>query len=212
MTINDFLTKARKEKIDLSDYFDLCQFCNENELEFDSGASRLCVIFPKEKKVLKIPKSGCSIDYCAREIHNFKLAQEYKVEKVLLPIALLCEVNGCKVYCQPMYTSSMGDMNRKERDKLNEKIKDLPTSKITKKVQRGVFDGKWRSLDRYWTARMVQLYGKKFAMSFETWTHTAKVNDLHNSNIGWLDRKPIILDYAGYFENGNGVNPFDLSI
>ena len=207
MRIETFLEDVKKNEVDISDHWVMDRYCAESKLEFASGASRLCVVFPKEKKVLKIPRHSVSIDYCAREMENYKLAEKYGVEKILLPIEYYTTVNGTKVYIQPMYSCAMCEMPSREKNKLNDKISNLSGKEIIKKVQRGVFESKWRTLDHRWTARVVQLYGKKFARSFEEWTQEAKVNDLHSYNIGWLDKKPIVLDYAGYYEN-RGSLPF----
>ena len=200
MRIETFLADVKKNEVDISDYYTMERYCEATKLNFASGASRLCVIFPKEKKVLKIPRDNTSIDYCEREVKNYELAKKHGIEKVLLPIEYYTTVNGTKVYIQPMYSCAVCEMPTYEKRKLDKKISNLRDTKITKKVQKGVFESKWRTLDPRWTARVIQLYGKKFARSFEEWTQEAKVNDLHGYNIGWLDRKPIVLDYAGYYE------------
>ena len=143
----------------------------------------------------------CKVNYCDIEAHNYEIAKKYRVEKVLLPLEFLTETKvGCLFYVQPMYTCAQCEMKRADALILEKRLGVLVRKPIVDKVRKGCVD---RGISRTWTARMVQLYGKKFARSFEAWTKECKVNDLHSSNVGWLNGKPIILDYAGYHGSGS---------
>lgn len=200
MTMNEFIDKA--QYFDCYDTNALNRFCYSHGLEMYHGASRCAVLFPKEKTVIKIPRMDCNkVNYCEIEVHNYEIAKKYHVEKVLLPLEFLTETKaGCLFYIQPMYSCSHCEIKRADALVLEKRLKGLTRRLIVDKVRKGCVD---HNISRTWTARMVQLYGKKFARSFEQWTKECQVNDLHSSNIGWLNGRPIILDYAGYHGSGS---------
>ena len=165
------------------------------------GETRYAVVFKRDNFVLKMPRYGyenCKEDYCQAEIRAYESAKKFRVERILLPIELYhTTTTGIAIYKQPKYSFSTGDgeYNRCYDSYLNRR--NTPYHKpIIRKVTNECYDG--CRISRQWMARVLQLYGKKFCRSFEAWTMENNVNDLHNSNTGWLDNKPIILDYAGY--------------
>ena len=200
MTMNEFINKV--QYFDCYDVDALYRFCHNCGLDMHNGASRCAVLFPKEKQVIKIPRmNDCKTNYCDIEARNYEIAKKYRVEKVLLPLEFLTETKaGCLFYVQPMYSFAQCEMKRSDALVLEKHLKGLTSRPIVDKVRRGCVD---RAISRTWTARMVQLYGKKFARSFEEWTKECQVNDLHSSNIGWLNGRPIILDYAGFHGSGS---------
>lgn len=195
ITIAEFLVLSEQENLYNKRYFE--DFCRKHDIRTREGETRFCAIFPEEGYVIKIPRMMSNVmDYCQKEIENYELAKSYCVERVLLPIEFVHEnAVGCKLYKQPICTTSVSSLSCKEVDRLIRKTKNLDKSLIVEKINCGIF---WSKLDKLWLSRVLQLYGKNFCKSFEKWTHKAKVNDLHDSNVGFLNGKPVILDYAGY--------------
>lgn len=184
---------------EISDCLDEFADNHSRHIIISSGETRYAVIFKHENFVLKIPRYGyCKEDYCQAEIRAYESAKEFRVERILLPIELYhTTTTGIAIYKQPKYSfsTSDGDYNLGYDGYLNRR--NVPTNcAIVRKITRECYDG--NRISRRWMARVLQLYGKKFCRSFEAWTLENNVNDLHNSNTGWLDNKPIILDYAGY--------------
>ena len=174
---------------------------HRRDIIISSGETRYAVVFKRDNFVLKMPRYGyenCKEDYCQAEIRAYESAKKFRVERILLPIELYhTTTTGIAIYKQPKYSFSTGDgeYNRCYNSYLNRR--NTPYHKpIIRKVTNECYDGS--RINRKWMARVLQLYGKKFCRSFEAWTMENDVNDLHNSNTGWLDNKPIILDYAGY--------------
>ena len=160
--------------------------------QFHSGVTRYALVFPKERLVFKFCYSGRK-DYCVQEFQNYQIAKTYRVERCLLPVELAFEIDGIKVFCQPMYTKCVGDMSNDEYDIVDRKIQHVP-HKIYRKVRQGCYSAPPEN----WTKRAIQIYGKAFMKSFQLWTHDCCVDDLHSGNVGWLGKQPIIIDYAGY--------------
>lgn len=165
------------------------------------GATRWCFVFPDDDFVYKIPRFySVSYDYCAREVHNYNLAKEYRVERILLKIEHVITLeNGISIYKQQKFDFDDYDASRLFIDKIANKCEST-TGEIPKKSRFHCYDS---DINYLWYSRMIQLYGKKFARSFERFSKAAKVNDLHTANIGWKNDKPIILDYGGFLESSD---------
>ena len=162
--------------------------------EANYGATRLVLIFPKHGWVIKIPYGGR--DYCAQEVQSYRTAVKYGVEKLLLSIEKAGETaQGIPLYIQPMYKTSVNDMNRRDRDKVCQLFKKTTNHRTIAKIRHACY----YSPESDWVARATQLYGKKFMRSFEKWTKEFRVNDLHTANIGYINGyRPVLVDYAGY--------------
>ena len=184
---------------EIGDCLDAFADSHSRYIVISSGETRYAVIFKHDNFVLKIPRYGnCAEDYCQAEIRAYESAKKFRVERVLLPIELYhTTTTGIAIYKQPKYSfsTSDGDYNRNYDSYLNRR--NIPQHRpIVRKITNECCDG--GRISRRWMARVLQLYGKKFCRSFEAWTNENQINDLHNSNTGWLNNKPIILDYAGY--------------
>lgn len=160
------------------------------------GATRWAFIFEKHQTVVKFPKyDETDEDYCELELKNYNLAKEYRVEKCLLSIEYIgTTASGIPIYIQPMYTTSHGDLSYPLQKKWDMKCEKLRCSPVMRKIK----DGCLYTPPNLWLVRATQIYGKAFMRSFQKWSHECKVNDLHSSNVGYLRKQPIIIDYAGY--------------
>lgn len=175
---------------------ELCPIAEQLGARLSSGCTRWAFVFEKHQMVVKLPKyDETSEDYCEIEVANYNRAKEFRIEKCLLPIEYVGTTNdGIPVYIQPMYTTSHDRLDYAIQQKWAEKSKKLHRSPIVNKVRSGCY----YSPTHLWVERAIQIYGKAFMKSFQRWSHECKVNDLHSSNIGYLRKQPIIIDYAGY--------------
>lgn len=169
-------------------------------ISINSGETRWCLTSKGWDFVLKIPRlENVSRDYCEIELNNYERAKLYKVEKLLLPTEFICEnAHGVKIYKQPRYDNSVADLDWAVEKKMRAELQKVINRKVMNKVINSIYDG--YRIKEVWLYRVCQLYGKNFLRSFENWTQDCQVNDLHGGNVGYLHNKPIILDYAGYFE------------
>lgn len=168
-------------------------------LKFASGETRFCLYDRKWNFVLKMTRIGrYKTDFCKKELANYESAKKYGVERICLPIKLLYTcTSGMEVYQQTRYSTDHSDaVYKKSYDKyLERRYGDLPRkSTVIPKIRANIPSG----MDKQWLARVLQLYGKKFCKSMELWLNENRINDLHDANIGWLNNKPVILDYAGF--------------
>ena len=196
--LNEYLTQTHEP---LS--FDDCEYIAERTgAHLAHGETRWCFWFDDCDMVIKIPRfdNGRDFDYCQRELHNYEKARIYRVERILLPIDYIGEYGAVRVYLQPRFTYSHDDMSDGKHNTLRKKLNNIPNrSKVLARSLNNLYS--W--VDREWYARVLQLYGKKFLASFEKFSRDARLNDLHDGNIGWRNGRPIILDYAGYCGRNN---------
>lgn len=180
------------------DLDDLCDNFNR-EIFYRSGASRWCITANDWDFVLKFPKYDYTYyNYCAKELENYKSAQAYGISALLLPLEHIYTTSaGVEIYKQAKYSTTMSELTYEQERKLLKCVGTLTSRPIVNKCLAGCYD-KWR-ISHLWFARVIQLYDKRFVSAFEAWTRECEVNDLHNSNIGFKDGKPIILDYAGFY-------------
>lgn len=164
--------------------------------KLQSGATRWAFVFVKHQLVVKFPKyDETDEDYCEIEMRNYNRAKEYHIEKCLLPVEYAGTTESdIPIYIQPMYTTSLDRLDYAVQHKWQEKAKKLHRSPIVSKVRSGCH----YAPNQLWIERAIQIYGKRFMKSFQQWSHACEVNDLHSSNVGFLRKQPIIIDYAGY--------------
>lgn len=161
-----------------------------------NGASRWAFVFKARQIVYKFPRwESVDRDYCAIEVENYELGKQYGIERCLLPIAYVGETEcGIPLYSQPMYTTSQEALDYNKSRYWEGKLHGLHNAPIVRKVQRGCYS----SPQKLWFERAIQIYGKAFMRSFQKWSQEGHVNDLHSGNVGYLNKQPIIIDYAGY--------------
>ena len=169
-----------------------------------SGVTRVAVWHDTWDYVLKIDRNYDEQFYCSLEAYNYSLAKEHGVERVLLPIERVAIVNGWKIYRQVKYDCGWDDRKSRQSQKLRRECQKVKVGKAFDKISRNLD----RRLANAWIARATQLYGKHFMRSLENWVAQAKVCDLHSNNIGFYKKKPVLIDYAGYF-GSNGSLPVD---
>lgn len=203
-TLEDkIIALADKVLAELNHFEDKCYYYSQLDTiarklgaELYHGASRWAFVFKGQKAVFKFARyTSTDTDYCELEARNYNLAKKYGIERCLLPIEYVGTTDTeVAVYYQPMFDKAQGAMPYREQERIEQKLGGLHNAPVIRKIRRGCYDAP----ERLWLERATQIYGKRFMREFERWTHEAQVNDLHNGNVGYIGRQPIIIDYAGY--------------
>lgn len=179
-----------------SDWDMVAEFADKYDLYFFSGETRWCLYQSHWAEVIKIPRfDNVNDDYGAIEVANYHKACDLGIERIFLPTRLVCVLKGgCPVYAQKKFTSDhCGHSNRKALEKV---VANCVNRGICEKARHGMYQS--HRIDRAWFARAYQIYGKKFMRVVEEFTRDERIGDLHQRNLGWLGKQPIILDFAGY--------------
>lgn len=182
--------------------------------EYFEGASKLVLHFCDTDYVIKIPFSGslqytyededdeegdynfiefCGAegegwDYCNSEVIRFQWAKNEKVEKCFLETEYICSIDGYPIYIQQLatpYTSLECDNTEFREDELKK------TSKICETNYLKCFNVDWLTDVR-------EYYGEAFLIKLLNFVKNYGISDLHNGNLGYIDNRPVIIDYAGY--------------
>lgn len=189
------------------DFFAFCtaqEFADNNNLEFDYGASKFVFTRPEWNYVIKIPRTEAIerndfVDYIDLEVKNYEVAKKMGIEKILMPNTCVGWINyhgkTVKIYQQQKYTRSWWLFDEELACILKKRM-HYNWNEIHK-IKRNFFDY-GEGLGDAWVGRIVQLYGMNFLRKVAEWTNKCAIDDLHSTNYGVLGHKPVIIDYAGY--------------
>ena len=225
--INDIMPYVKNFNFD-RDYFStmeedlLISSVDENAPEFDweDGASKL-VIIPNDKNyVIKIPfNAGCSPNEDMNDMEYYDFSQNYCETEVdlynkimdenplfaqfFLPLTRVEEFKEYSVYVQPKCSTYL-----KSKD---DEIKSSYSAESLNKVTFANLDYK-SSIPEDWVAGVLEIL-KDINLVQEFFDFLYKYDimfDLHRGNIGYCNNRPIILDYAGFYEQ-DSLGSFDSS-
>lgn len=212
--INDILPYV--ENYEFSEYFTSREEdflissidCDELSFDWEDGASKL-VIIPEDKDyVIKIPfNASCdtflceyydySYNYCEKECNLYKkisFEENPLFTQFFLPLTKVREFENWEVYIQPkcqIYN------HLEEEDRSKTYSKDSMMKVKSKKL------GYYTNLPDDWIAAVTEMLKdtklvKEFIDMLQKYDIT---QDLHSGNIGYYNGKPVILDYAGFYDN-----------
>lgn len=175
--------------------FDFADFASQHGWEAACGATKFCYIIPNADFVIKFCSCNRRHNECEQEAKAYLSGKKYEIERVLLETRFVYEnPSGVRFFMQPKITESHDRVSRRTRQKMV-KITKTVTPKVCHKVKNSMY---YSDIDRNWMSMVISLYGKKFCRSFEKWSKENRVNDLYNANIGYINGKPVLLDYSGY--------------
>ena len=179
-------------------YDDLWEFCRSHGLEMFSGETRYCIASKDWDFVLKISRfDNVRDDYNAIEFANYENACKLGIEKIFLKMWKFGTLDcGLDIYAQVRYSFAHTGIDNKKERKMRKQTDKIRFCKIYRKSHENTYDG--YRISNEWYARAYQIYGKQFMRKFERFTRDKRIGDLHDSNVGYLGKMPIILDFAGY--------------
>lgn len=181
------------------------EYAEKNHLSFACGASKFCVIDEESEWVIKI-SFDCSydvegedmeVDYCKRELYNYKKACGAGLEKYFAAIFKIGEVDGVEIYLQEkleVNDSVEDDVNQifcdyvhsLDEDYYNE-IED--EDERNSAIWEGVYD-----MDE--GERIEAIFG--YIKELINFIENNDINDLHCGNFGYRGSELVIMDYSGW--------------
>lgn len=177
----------------------------EGEVFTRSGSSKCCIVFKDKKFVIKwtCDRQGEDEDKdeALDEVRIYEHAKAQGLEMFFPKTEIFAEINGVVYVRQEMVDVSCSDLPYPLQHKYAEQSRTA-SEKILKKVQ-AAFDevrhGRYcRTLNRTWVSMALVLYGKNLVKKFCEFAQKEGINDLHESNIGYKDNRPILLDFSGF--------------
>lgn len=170
-----------------------CKLFNHSE-----GASKYCLIFKKEDFVVKWV-CGERYNEAMEEVEMYKKAVAAGLASFFPKTEFLTEIKGIKFVIQEKIDFSVNDLSadkRKKYEQISRTASRRKCYKMEKEFQK--VQGYRRDLDYLWASMALVLYGKKACKALSKFIHENNINDLHNSNVGYKNNRPIILDFSGY--------------
>lgn len=168
------------------------------------GASKNCIILKDYDFVIKwtsYPDMGRP-DPTVQEANIYNRACDSGVGGFFPKTVYLGTYKGCPMVAQEKIDFSA---QRVPRDRIDDYIRITRTvNRSTVKKMQTCFNkacgkrGYSRILDKMWASMVVSLYGKRAAKALCDFLIRENINDLHESNIGYKNNRPVILDFCGY--------------
>lgn len=174
-----------------------------NHFKVSGGASKLAIVFPKQGIVFKwCYQDNETIDEAVREVEIYNEAIKASLDCFFPKTELYhCEGVTKNIAMQEKIDYSVNRMPPDEYLRYK-KIIQTVSPDITEKAIDDFLNVPGRHsriLDRMWAAVAISLYGKKKVKSLCKFVQEHQINDLHASNVGFKNKRPMILDFSGYY-------------
>lgn len=186
-----------------------CRVTGIKRVTLTDGASKRCLIFHNCGVVVKwsyySPREEDSfIDESFEEFTIYQDAIENGIEMFFPETKVLAEINGIPFILQEKVSvtySELQNFHLNKFDKINRTTKEKVVEKIQNDVRYAAEcsgAGRARNISSFWTKTALSIYGKKKMKNFTNFLLKHGINDLHNGNIGYIKKRPVVLDFSGY--------------
>lgn len=174
---------------------------------YESGASKLALIFENLPYVIKIPFSGyysndgdeeygdfCNAgsegnwDYCEVEENIYKYAEKNGLADCFAKTEKIATINGYPIYKQEYVTVyDYGESS-------------CHTQQDEEKISSFCEEEDFYACEQNWLADVLAYFGETIFNKLVAFIRQEDINDLHNGNIGYIGLKPVLMDYSGWDE------------
>lgn len=179
---------------------------NFSDYDYRYGATKFVLIAPKEDFVIKIPFCGeyydeefsefCggwdgNWDYCKTEEELYKIAAEKGIEQCFARTFSIGEVGGYTIYAQEKARiwSEVHSTNDYEKEK---------TESIKEKCNEN--HKYYYCFHACWLSDFLDYYGNTVFEKFMDFVEAYSIEDLHSSNLGYINGRPVVVDYSGFYD------------
>lgn len=191
--------------------YELREILDESGEEYDieTGASKGVIVFHLYDFVFKISFTtpneysysydnegspvgkhyyGYDTNYCELETKIYDQACEEGLSEVFAEEYLIGNINGTQVYCQEKATQ-VGPKYLPAEETRTEEYKHF--SESTRYMGTDVSSS--------WLYDVFKAYGLSFVQNLINFIED-NFNDCHNGNIGYINNKPVLIDYSGFYD------------
>lgn len=179
-------------------------FEEEHDVEFKTGVTKLVIVPNNEDFVLKIPFDGTAYrgkfylfcgaadleegkDYCRAEELHYKEAKAWDLDFLFAETVQISEINGVPIYRQPKCELFEVEL-----------LSQRPTEETQTTVEKACTTYDYRCFNEDWLAEVVMRYGVEVLHNLLSFLNYEDIIDLHDNNIGFLNGKPVLFDYASF--------------
>ena len=174
--------------------------------DYTGGCSKGVIVFSGMPFVIKFDSWDKSTDErgteCGRELEIYNEAVKRGLACFFPKTEYLCWAADINFYLQQKIDYQDSRIDNWEYRKAIRHIRQTVTDKMIDKFQKYLERNApfyVRSISTRWIAAVISLYGKKKALQLEDFIIEMRINDMHDDNVGWYKKKPIILDFSGYY-------------
>ena len=180
--------------------------------KYFSGATKLVILFPGADYVIKIPFNGqytyndedelmywefengsygCCWDYCLGEVEKYEEAVIEGFECFFAKTELIGHVHGHPIYIQERAVIYDDIARTKE---------DANSYERRKSARAFCDDNGYSCFNGLWIADLQDYCGSQHDELFHNFMDyvTSYISDLHMGNVGYIDGKPVLVDYSGF--------------
>lgn len=166
------------------------------------GASKVCLNFIHENFVIKwTGETRGDYDEAMEEVEIYKKAVNAGLAVFFPATELFATINGVHFVKQEKVDFCVEETPYHKEKKYAYQSRTA-SDRIVKKMQlsfnRACGHRYSRSLNTTWAKMALVVFGKKLVKSLCEFIIENGINDLHESNIGYKDNLPVILDFSGY--------------
>jgi len=141
-------------------------------------------------------------DYCEVETILFEDACRAGVDSFFAETVLIGYCNGYPVYVQEKARIYEGESEYGYEQEYDSKGLQQLWAEIKKEVeeclQLNEFDYLWFGIAKEWLIDFYLYYGAEALGSFWEYLEDTCIDDLHCSNIGYINHRPVVTDYASF--------------
>lgn len=169
-----------------------------NTVRVRSGASKICLVFKDFPYVIKW--STGEYGEAMAEVRIYQDAVQKHLEKFFPETLFFANINGIDFVLQEKIDTSVNDLPYnicKEYEQITKTVRGKTVLKMEQSIRKAG-SGYHRALSVIWAKMAIQLNGKKACKALCLFIIAHAINDLHESNLGFKNGRPIILDFSGY--------------
>lgn len=213
-----YITEAEKRQlVDFIESYDFSHYMNYHEamkaiakatgltpdkdFHIADGASKYVIVFTKKDYVLKWSYD----DSVETEFEIYGNALASNIAFFFPQTEWFYKKGNMLFTLQQKIDYNCSEIPHKDFSKYRKMTKTV-SNDIIRKVEKGfeVPNCSYnRQLDNLWASVALSLYGKFAVKQLCDFIQKHRINDLHRSNIGFYNFKPIILDFCGYENDKN---------
>lgn len=164
----------------------------------DSGVSKLVFIPANKDFVIKIATDPVYFNLIYKEASLYEEAVKNGIA-MFFPETYVIGDNTIVQQKINFSVRQIPDKTDLHYRRMTSNVKTTLVNKIRNDINKNLSDYR-RTIDNTWLSMCILLYGKRKMRELEAFIALHQINDLHNSNVGYIKNRPVIFDFSGFFE------------